>query len=169
MPKIPKRQTGQPIQIQSAEILEASEDIPEVLQVEQVIPDLVTKLEPETTPAIPLNIESLKQAFSDFAAKQKLSLVALIKLLDPIIQGQDIVVKMSKQQEELIGETKIEWQAYIRQYFRQNQLQLLFQIDETQELTAMAYTPSEQYAELANESDAFRDLVNQFKLKIKHS
>ena len=169
MPKIPKRQTGQPIQIQSAEILEASEDIPEVLQVEQVIPDLVTKLEPETTPAIPLNIESLKQAFSDFAAKQKLSLVALIKLLDPIIQGQDIVVKMSKQQEELIGETKIEWQAYIRQYFRQNQLQLLFQIDETQELTTIAYTPSEQYVELANESDAFRDLVNQFKLKIKHS
>ena len=169
MPKIPKRQTGQPIQIQSAEILESSEDIPEVLQVDQVLPELLTKIDPETTVALPLSIESLKQAFSEFASKQKLSLVALIKLLEPSLNGNEIIIKMSKQQEELIGETKIEWQAYIRQYFKHNQLQLLFQIDESQELTAMAYTPSEQYTELANESDAFRDLVNQFKLKIKHS
>ena len=167
LPKIPKKQTGPAIQIQSAEILETKEQIPEVLQIESVIASPETIVVSDN--AIPLSIEALKQAFAEFAAKQKLSLVALIKLLEPTFIDLDVFVKMSKQQEELIGETKVEWQAYLRQYFRQNNLQLQIKIDDSVVMQTLAYTPSEQYTELANESEAFRDLVNQLKLKIKHS
>ena len=74
---------------------------------------------------------------------------------------------MTVQQEEFIGEVKIDWQAFLKKYFNDAEITLQFAIDETANTTRKAYTASEQFEETLNESEIFRAMVNKFKLKLK--
>lgn len=116
---------------------------------------------------VELNRENLIKAFSLFAAKQKVSLVSLIRLLIPEVNGDQVSVTMTRQQEEFIGEIKIDWQAYLKQYFNNPSITLQFIIDDTANTKRQAYTASEQFDEMLNEHELFRKMVNQFKLKLK--
>ena len=165
-PKIPKKNTGAPLQISSAEILEKEEDIP-VKEIEAQIEKLVQEISEELVIAPELNQENTVKAFALFAAKQKVSIVSLIKILIPAIIGKQVVVTMTVQQEEFIGEIKIDWQAFLKKYFNDTEITLQFAIDQTANTTRKAYTASEQYEETLNESEIFRSLVNKFKLKLK--
>lgn len=116
---------------------------------------------------VELNHDNLVKAFSLFAAKQKVSLVSLIRLLIPEVNGDQVSVTMTRQQEEFIGEIKIDWQAYLKQYFNNPSITLQFIIDDTANTKRQAYTASEQFDEMLNENEMFRKMVNQFKLKLK--
>lgn len=116
---------------------------------------------------VELNRDNLVKAFSLFAGKQKVSLVSLIRLLIPEVNGDQVSVTMTRQQEEFIGEIKIDWQAYLKQYFNNPAITLQFIIDETANTKRQAYTASEQFDEMLNEHELFRKMVNQFKLKLK--
>ncbi|MBL7837519.1 MAG: hypothetical protein JNM67_08385 [Bacteroidetes bacterium] len=102
-----------------------------------------------------------------FAEKQKVSLISLIKLLIPALEQKQIFLTLTKQQEEFIGELKIEWQAFLRQHFNDRAITLQFRIDEQAEARRQAYTPSEQFQEMMEENENFRKLVQMFKLKLK--
>ncbi|MCC6818672.1 MAG: hypothetical protein IT245_07265 [Bacteroidia bacterium] len=114
-----------------------------------------------------LTIESLVTANSQFAEKQKVSLISLIKLLVPKLEQHLVIISLTKQQEEFIGELKIEWQAFLRQYFNDKSIVLQIQIDETVETKRQAYTPSEQFQEMLDSNENFRKFVQKFKLKLK--
>ncbi len=165
-PKIPKKGVGIPIQISSAEILEKEEDIP-IKEIEAKIEEVIETITDEVIIAPELNQENVVKAFALFAVKQKVSIVSLIKLLIPEIKGKQVVVTMTVQQEEFIGEVKIDWQAFLKKYFNDAEITLQFAIDETANTTRKAYTASEQYEETLNESEIFRAMVNKFKLKLK--
>ena len=164
-PKIPKKNTGIPIQISSAEILEKEEDIP-LINLEETIESIVEEIS-EVVVAPELNTENVSKAFVMFAVKQKVSIVSLIKLLIPEIKGKQVLVTMTVQQEEFIGEVKIDWQAFLKKYFNDSSITLQFAIDETANTTRKAYTASEQFEETMNEHEIFRSMVNKFKLKLK--
>ena len=87
--------------------------------------------------------------------------------LIPEIKDKQVIVTMTVQQEEFIGEVKIDWQAFLKKYFNDHEISLQFAIDETANTTRKAYTASEQYEETLNESEIFRAMVNKFKLKLK--
>ena len=84
-----------------------------------------------------------------------------------MIDGKQIVVSLTKQQEEFIGDIKINWQAHLRDYFKDRSLILQIKIDEVAETKRVAYTPSEQFREMLDNNNDFRQLVNTFKLKLK--
>lgn len=117
--------------------------------------------------APPLNKAEISKAFSLFADKQKVSIVSLIKILIPELQDKVISVTMTRQQEEFIGEVKIEWQAFLRQYFKDNEITIQFVIDDKANTQRRAYTASEQFEEMLNSNELFKKMVNQFKLKLK--
>jgi hypothetical protein len=91
----------------------------------------------------------------------------LIKLLQPELDGKQVIVRLTKQQEEFIGDIKISWQAHLRTYFKDNGLTLQIKIDEVAETKKVAYTPSEQFREVMDSNDSFRKFVTTFKLKLK--
>jgi hypothetical protein len=167
-PKIPKKNSnvGPTIQISSAEILEKEEDIP-TKELEAQIEQVIEKISDEVIISPELNQENMLKAFALFAVKQKVSIVSLIKLLIPEIKEKQVIVTMTVQQEEFIGEVKIDWQAFLKKYFNDPGITLQFAIDETANTTRKAYTASEQYEETLNESEIFRTMVNKFKLKLK--
>lgn len=78
-----------------------------------------------------------------------------------------MIVTLSKQQEELIGEIKIDWQAFLKSYFNDYDITLVYQIDENAATERKAYTPSEQFEEMLSGHELFRQMVNRFKLKLK--
>ena len=97
-PKIPKKNTGAPLQISSAEILEKEEDIP-VKEIEAQIEKLEQEITEELVIAPELNQENTIKAFALFAAKQKVSIVSLIKILIPAID----MVQLGKVPADLIS------------------------------------------------------------------
>lgn len=164
-PKIPKKNSGPPIQISSAEILEKKEDIPIEIRDDQIKPAIEQTDSVVIAPE--LNIENASKAFSLFASKQKVSVVSLIKLLIPKIQDKQITVTLTLQQEEFIGDIKIDWQAFLKRYFNDQDITLTFAIDETADTKRKAYTAGEQYEETINNNEIFKTMVNKFKLKLK--
>ncbi len=114
-----------------------------------------------------LTVDEVIKANAQFAEKQKVSLISLIKLLIPALDQKQVVITLTKQQEEFIGELKIEWQAFLRQYFNDRGITILIRIDEQAETKRQAYTPSEQFQEMLDDHENFRKLVQLFKLKLK--
>lgn len=166
LPKIPRKTEALPVQLSMAEIVEEADKFAEAIQ--QNVIDLNPELEkPITSIQVELNTDSIKKAMEMFASKQKVSLVPLIKLLIPEISNKQISLTMTKQQEEFIGGLKVEWQAFLKQYFNDNDITLNFIIDEKAITTRQAYTSSEQFEEMLAEYELFRKMVNQFKLKLK--
>jgi hypothetical protein len=170
LPKIPiKNQTASPpsIQLSIAEIVEeADKEHGKVLEeldeeTELVVETVSQSLVPD------FNMENIGKAFALFADKQKVSIVSLIKLLIPALEGDVVIVTMTRQQEEFIGDIKIQWQAFLRNHFKNNSIILQIKIDEQAETHRKAYTPSEQFQEMLNENETFRQLVTRLKLKLK--
>lgn len=114
-----------------------------------------------------LTVDEVIKANAQFAEKQKVSLISLIKLLIPALDQKQVIITLTKQQEEFIGELKIEWQAFLRQYFNDRGITILIRIDEQAETKRQAYTPSEQFQEMLDDHENFRKLVQLFKLKLK--
>ncbi|MFM6984089.1 MAG: hypothetical protein ACKOXF_08145 [Chitinophagaceae bacterium] len=114
-----------------------------------------------------LSVEELVRCNAIFAEKQKVSIVSLIKLLQPSLEDKQVIIRLTKQQEEFIGDIKISWQAHLRDYFKDRSLTLQIRIDEVSETKKVAYTPSEQFREMMESNDSFRKFVNTFKLKLK--
>ncbi len=120
-----------------------------------------------TQVTVELNRDNLLKAFGLFAGRQKVSIMPLIKLLIPELTGKQVNVTMTKQQEEFIGDIKIDWQAFLKQYFNDPEITLLFTIDEKANTKRQAYTAAEQFEEMLGENELFRKMVNQFRLKLK--
>jgi hypothetical protein len=168
LPKIPLKTAITnipPIQLAMAEIIEASdkehEKLPELEEESMVSREPEIRLGPE------LNFENAGKAFAIFADKQKVSIISLIKLLIPAIEGHIVTVTMTRQQEEFIGDIKIQWQAFLRDYFKLNTIVLQIKIDEKADTHRKAYTQAEQFQEMLDENEVFRQLVNKLKLKLK--
>lgn len=106
-------------------------------------------------------------ANSKFAEKQKVSIISLIKLIVPKLDNKIVIIPLTRQQEEFIGDIKIEWQAFLRTYFKDRAITLQFMIDDKLETKKVAYTASEQFKEMMDSNDQFRKMVNMFKLKLK--
>lgn len=153
-----------PVQLSIAEIIEeVDHDIQAKIEEAEIIEPII-----EEGGFIPiLTTEELIKCNALFAEKQKVSIIPLIKLLQPVIDGKQIIVSLTKQQEEFIGDIKINWQAHLRDYFKDRSLILQIKIDEVAETKRVAYTPSEQFREMLDNNNDFRQLVNTFKLKLK--
>lgn len=148
-----------------AEIVEEADEEYQKLQHseddEPDAPEPVKKTGPE------LNPENAAKAFAAFAEKQKVSIISLIKLLIPSLEGSTVIVTMTRQQEEFIGDIKIQWQAFLREYFADQTIVLQIRIDEKADTRRQAYTPAEQFQEMLDSNETFRQLVNRLKLKLK--
>lgn len=124
-------------------------------------PDLSGRIYPE------FNVDNVIKSNAVFADKQKVSIISLIKLLIPVIDNKQVIITLTKQQEEFIGDVKIEWQAHLREYFNDRSITLFIHTDDNVETKRKAYTPSEQFREMMDENEMFRKMVQKFKLKLK--
>ncbi len=150
-----------------AEIIEETDHIIQAKQEqEQEEQPIVFEIDPNTIVPV-LTVDELALANAEFALKQKVSIAPLIKLVQFTLEGKLVNIKLTKQQEELIGEIKISWQAHLRQYFKDNGITIQIVIDDHTETKRQAYTASEQFKEMMDSNDTFRTLVNTFKLKLK--
>lgn len=164
LPKIPQKHEVSipPVQLSMAEIIEEVDHLIEAKQEEEI------EIQIEPGAIIPvLSVEELIKCNAIFAEQQKVSIVSLIKLIQPVLNGHQVIIKLTKQQEEFIGDIKISWQAHLREYFKDRNLTLNIVIDEVSETKKVAYTPSEQFREMLDSNADFRKLVNTFKLKLK--
>ncbi len=148
-----------------AEIVEEADEEYKKLQEQEDEETQATQPISQTGPD--LNSENTLKAFAQFAGTQKVSVISLIKLLIPTIEGQTVIVTMTRQQEEFIGDIKIQWQAFLREYFCDPSIVLQIRIDEKADTKRQAYTPSEQFKEMLDTSETFRQFVNRLKLKLK--
>lgn len=166
LPKIPQKHevTIPPVQLSIAEIIEEVDHNLEIKLEEAKEEEIV--IEPGSIVPL-LSVEELLKCNAIFAEKQKVSIVPLIKLLQPSLEGNQVIIRLTKQQEEFIGDIKISWQAHLREYFKDRSLTLQIRIDEVSETKKVAYTPSEQFREMLDSNDSFRKFVNTFKLKLK--
>src|SRR6185369_15109191 len=73
----------------------------------------------------------LKEAFMAFALTKSPSMAALIKMFEPTIEGNEVKVRMHKANINLTEPIKIEWQLFIRQYFKHENLVLTLVEDTT--------------------------------------
>lgn len=154
-----------PVQLSIAEIVEdADKAIKEKALEEEA--EVETYHEPDKIIPV-LTVDEIIKANAQFAEKQKVSLVSLIKILVPALEQKQVIITLTRQQEEFIGELKIEWQAFLRQYFGDRGITLQIKIDEQAETKRQAYTPSEQFQEMLDENENFKKLVQMFKLKLK--
>lgn len=169
LPKIPKKHevSVPPVQLSIAEIIEESDKtVSEKLEEVEITATENQDFEPKVLIPV-LTIDEVKAANAQFADRQKVSLISLIKLLNPILDQYQVIITLTKQQEEFIGELKIEWQAFLRQYFNDKRITLHIRIDEAADTRRQAYTPSEQFQEMLDENENFRKFVQKFKLKLK--
>jgi hypothetical protein len=165
LPKIPVKSKliVPPVQMSMAEIVESSE----VKKLEDEVDDLIENVEMLDVPKLEINLENINKCNTKFADTQKVSIGSIIKLAQSNLDGKTINVVLTKQQEDFIGEVKIEWQAYIRAYFKDKSIVLQIQIDETQATIKKAYTSEEQFQEEIENNELFRKFVNKLKLKLK--
>jgi len=154
------------VQLSMAEIIEEVDHQIESKQEAEREEQVEITIEPGAIIPV-LSIEELVKCNALFAEQQKVSIVSLIKLLQPSLNGKQVIIKLTKQQEEFIGDIKISWQAHLRDYFKDRSLTLNIVIDEVSETKKVAYTPSEQFREMLDSNADFRKLVNTFKLKLK--
>lgn len=169
LPKIPqKHEVSVPaVQLSIAEIIEETDHIIQAkLEQEQEEQPVEFEIDPSTIVPV-LTLDELALANAEFALKQKVSIAPLIKLVQSSLDGKQVSIKLTKQQEELLGDIKISWQAHLRQYFKDNTITLQIVIDDHTETKRQAYTASEQFKEMMDSNDIFRTLVNTFKLKLK--
>lgn len=152
-----------PVQMSMAEIVESSE----VKKLEDEIDDLIDIEEMKDVPKLEINQDNINKCNTKFAATQKVSIASIIKLAQFKIEDKTIIVLLTKQQEDFIGDAKIEWQSYLRAYFKDKGIVLQIQIDETQEGVKKAYTADEQFQEEIETNEMFRTFVNKLKLKLK--
>lgn len=94
-------------------------------------------------------------------------MISLIKLLIPQLDANTVIVTLTKQQEEFIGDLKIEWQAFLRSHFDDKTITLQISIDDKANTKRKAYTQAEQFDEMMQENELFRQMVNRLKLKLK--
>ena len=154
-----------PVQLSIAEIVEDADKAIKEKAIEEEA-EVETYHEPDKIIPV-LTVDEIIKANAQFAEKQKVSLVSLIKILVPALEQKQVIITLTRQQEEFIGELKIEWQAFLRQYFVDRGITLQIKIDEQAETKRQAYTPSEQFQEMLDENENFKKLVQMFKLKLK--
>lgn len=157
-----------PIQLSIAEIVEEADHIAQE-EKEKEADESTNLVQTEITGRIypDFNVDNVIKSNAVFADKQKVSIISLIKLLIPVIESKQVIVTLTKQQEEFIGDVKIEWQAHLREYFNDRTITLLIRTDDNVETKRQAYTPSEQFREMMDENETFRKMVQKFKLKLK--
>jgi hypothetical protein len=148
-----------------AEIIEEADDEHEKIKVQESEPIIAGEPEIRTGPE--LNAENAARACDLFAEKQKIAIRPLIKMLIPSIDGLVVIITMTRQQEEFIGDIKIQWQVFLREYFNNHSIILQIRINEEADTKRKAYTQAEQFQEMLNENDLFKQLVNRLKLKLK--
>jgi hypothetical protein len=165
LPKIPVKSKliVPPVQMSMAEIVESSE----VKKIEDEVDELIENVDMMGVPKLEINQENINKCNTKFADTQKVSIGSIIKLAQTKIDGSTIFIILTKQQEDFIGEVKIEWQAYLRAYFKDKSIVLQIQIDETQATIKKAYTAEEQFQEEIESNEMFRTFVNKLKLKLK--
>lgn len=162
LPKIPKKENV-PLQVSMAEIIEESDQISAIKN--HGAEELQESGQNQTLETPDFNLENIKKSFAIFAEKQKVSLISLIKLLIPELDEKEIIITLTRQQEEYIGNLKIEWQAWLRDWFSDPSITLQIKIDDSAHTARKAYTPKEQFDELMAENEHFRKMVRLFNLK----
>jgi hypothetical protein len=166
LPKIPTK--GSTIVDEKAKqisILELARDEESVIKITE---DLIKQSLPPMEQVPALNETTLIAANQSFGKSKPIALASLFKILKYELEGTNINVHLTKQQIEKIGDHKIDWQIYLRQYFQLNEIVLNFIEDNTVEAPKIAYTSAEQFKEMYDENKTVQDLVKIFNLKIKY-
>jgi len=141
----------------------------EIVEQSDIKPDIDEDLSEEKVQDTPeFNLKNIKKINQLFASQVKVSVAPLIKMADMEISGMEIKVKLTEQQDSLLGELKIDWQTYLRNSFKDKNVKLNIIIHENQAIQRQAYTASEQFTELMNENEEFRNLVQTLKLRLKN-
>ncbi|MDI1232849.1 MAG: hypothetical protein PSX81_01055 [bacterium] len=172
LPKLPlKHNLGKqapPIQIEIAEIIEASDEAVKIkLEFIKEEESLYSDRTNEPKATIELNDLNLKAAMSAFAASLSPSTAALVKMFQPRIDVYDIKISMQKGNINLIEPIKIEWQRFLRDHFSNRQLTLVISEDNTVIQQTRAYTQREQLDEIIKENPIVLDLLKTLNLKLK--
>ncbi len=168
LPKIPQKLTKQelpPVQLAMAEIVEHADEI----QVSELLAKIVQEpeIQKEYKAHILFEIENVKTAFYQYAEKLSPSIKPLVRMVLPTINGNNVAVKLTAQQIEMIDKIKVEWQSYLREYFNLPNIFLEIIEDKEIDTTRKAYTSKEQLDELVIENPILIDLIQKFNLKIK--
>lgn len=167
LPKIPLKNSKPavpPIQLSIAEIVEEADSVEQKKHLHEHTDPVI---EPGLRTAPSFDTDNVSKAFALFAEKQKVSVISLIKLLIPRLDGNTVIVTLTKQQEEFIGDLKIEWQAFLRNHFEDKSITFQISIDDKANTKRKAYTQAEQFDEMMQENELFRQMVNRLKLKLK--
>lgn len=166
LPKIPSKSiTKIDDNAKQISILELAKDEESVIKITE---DLIKQSLPPMEQAPLLNESTLISANQSFGKSKPIALSSLLKILKFELDGPNINVHLTKQQIEKIGDNKIDWQIYLRQYFQLKDITLNFIEDNTVEAPKIAYTSAEQFKEMYDENKSVQDLVKIFNLKIKY-
>jgi hypothetical protein len=146
-------------------ILELAKDEETVIKISE---DLIKQSLPPMEQVPAFNETTLIAANQSFGKSKQIALSSLLKILKYEIDGHDVNVHLTKQQIEKIGDHKIDWQIYLREYFQIKEISLNFNEDNTVEAPKIAYTSAEQFKEMYDENKSIQELVKTFNLKIKY-
>ncbi len=146
-------------------ILELAKDEESVIKISE---DLIKQSLPPMEQVPVLNETTLIAANQSFGKSKPIALASLFKILKYELVGTNINVHLTKQQIEKIGDHKIDWQIYLRQYFQLNEIVLNFNEDNSVEAPKISYTSAEQFKEMYDENKSIQELVKTFNLKIKY-
>lgn len=172
MPKLPVKgnigkSTAPPIQIEIAEIIEAS-DAANIQKIEALKEgDDSSNHVNEPKAVIELNDANLKAAMVAFASTLSPSTAALVKMFQPKIEVYDIKISMQKANINLIEPIKVDWQRFLREHFSNRQITLVITEDNTVVAQTKAYTQKEQLDEIIKENPLVLDMLRKFNLKLK--
>lgn len=166
LPKIPSKSTLVKTDVaKQISILEIAKDDETVIKINE---DLIKQSLPPMHQLQALNEANLIVANQSFGKTKPIALSSLLKILNYELDGDTINVKLTKQQIEKIGDHKIDWQIYLRQYFQINTITINFIEDNTIEAPKIAYTAAEQFKEMLEVNENVNELVKAFNLKIKY-
>lgn len=169
--------------VQEPEFADPNFTLPKIPKKDQIIKPQIVQVEEqassynkEETPiessanetVIEFKYDNIKLGIIEFAKTISISLAALIKVLTFDFEGFTINIRATQQQIDAIGDNKIDWQRFMRQYFKNNQIIINLVLDDEVVLEKKAYTQSEQLEEMLQENDNLKYLVNKLKLKISY-
>lgn len=148
-----------------AEIIEDSDQSVKEKEIEITEPNTDTLVSEKAYPAF--TEANVNSAFASFSGKFSISTATLIKMYPPLLGNNEVSIKMHKANINLLEPIKVEWQAFLRDYFGNKQLTLTIIEDDEIIKNTKAYTPREQLEELAKENPLVKELVKKLNLKLK--
>ena len=116
-----------------------------------------------------LTQDTVSEAMTAFADRQKVSLKTLLKTLSLSFAGTQLTLMLgSKSQLDMIEPVRIDILAFFRSHFSNNMLQLDIVIDETREaVSAQPYSAREKLGAMVADNPDLMYLIEKLNLKVK--